>query len=100
MALTNTILIKNNGRVHDPDCRKTLSKGAGDEVRWIPAGGGGPWTVVFSSSPFANNSFPVAAGGTSSGAPVNGTPGTSYKYQVVPTAGGPPTDDPDILIEA
>jgi len=94
---TFNIVIKANGRVNDPDCRKTLSLRAGDEVRWVAAGGG-PYTIVFAPSPFGGNNFPVSVGEPySSGPAVNGSLDTSYKYKVL--EGTVPKDDPDVLIE-
>jgi hypothetical protein len=92
------VLILNNGRVNPPDNRKTLSLSAGDEVRWVAAGGG-PFTIFFPVNPFAGNSFPVSVGNPwPSGRPVNGVIGQAYKYQVRDAA-GVILDDPDVLIE-
>jgi hypothetical protein len=92
------VLIKANGRVNEPDNRKTLSLSAGDEVRWVAAGGG-PFTIFFPNSPFAANSFQVAVGNPATSAPaIKGAINTAYKYQVRDAAGAI-LDDPDVLIE-
>jgi hypothetical protein len=99
MATTFHILIKNDGRVNDPDNRKTLSLSAGDQVRWVAAGGG-PFTIVFTpDSPFPGNNFPVSVGNPyTSGPASNGVIDRRYKYQVFDR--GVKVDDPDILIES
>jgi hypothetical protein len=92
------VLILNNGRVNPPDNRKTLSRSAGDEVRWIAAGGG-PYTIFFPDNPFTGNNFSVSVGNPwQSGPAVNGVIGKAYKYEVLDAARAI-LDDPDVLIE-
>jgi hypothetical protein len=100
MHKTKPIKIKENGRIHDPDTRKSLSRGASDEVCWRAKGKGGPWTIHFpNGSPFVKDRFenisnrkPVC-----SGPPIKGLSGKAYKYDVQDSAGNI-VDDPDILI--
>ena len=102
------IHIKVNGRVADNDCRKTLSKGAPDKVKWTANDNGGRWKVVFvNGTPFFENAgtpvtvfrVPQAGSSTPSLRP-SGPSQTPYKYEIwEDQPGGIRTDDPDILIE-
>ena len=91
--------IKSNGRIRDGHCRKSLSKSAGDGVRWI-ASDGGPWTIRFvDGSPFRSSTFKnISPGNPAESGPAVGAVGKTYKYEVR-NADGELTDDPDILIE-
>jgi len=95
---TFPILIKQNGRVHDPDSRKSLILNQGEQVQWV-AITPGPWTILFENSPFARHRFDVDVGSPDfSGEPREGaTPGL-FKYRVF--RNDELTDDPDILIES
>ena len=106
MADIRNVLIKENGRVQDADCRKTLSKADGDKVRFFTLSGG-PWTVVFptggdggyNGTPFTADSFVVSVGTpATTSTPSEGVAGQTYKYQVK-NSSGTIKDDPDILIE-
>jgi hypothetical protein len=100
MSKTKPIKIKENGRIHDPDTRKSLSKGASEEVCWRAQGDGGPWTVRFpNGSPFSKDTFTGISNGrpVCSGPPMQGLSGRSYKYDVLDSAGNV-VDDPDVLI--
>lgn len=104
MSDIKSVLIKENGRIADADCRKTLSKDAGDKVRFVTLTGG-PWTVFFPSSsgyngsPFDTDTYVVSVGSpVTTSAPTSGTAGVTYKYQVK-NGSGSVTDDPDVLIE-
>ena len=106
MADLLNVLIRENGRIQDSDCRKTLSLSGGDRVRFFTLTGG-PWTVYFppasdpgyNGSPFTTNSFAVSVGNpATTSVPQTGTAGNTYRYQVKNNA-GTVVDDPDVLIE-
>ena len=104
------VSIKNNGRVADNDCRKTLNADNGDQVTWFndhktdlniyfPANPSPP----YHGNPL-NSSNPIRiAAGKSAGpfSPANGVnKDIAYKYQVIdPKNPNTPLDDPDILVE-
>ena len=96
---TFPILIKENGRVHDPDSRKSLRLNKGEQVQWV-AITPGPWKIVFANSPFVGHNFVVDVGSPAlSGAPRENAELVSFKYQVFLDDAEVPSDDPDILIE-
>jgi len=93
---TFPILIKDNGRVHDPDSRKSLRLKKGEQVQWV-AITRGPWRIVFANSPFGGHNFVVNVGSPAlSGEP---TALGQFKYQVFLDGDEEPLDDPDIIIE-
>jgi hypothetical protein len=95
---TFPIHIKDNGRVHDPDCRKTLHLGQPEQVLWV-ATAEGTWRIYFDDSPFDGNNFQVTLGSpTPSGKPRNGAALGPHKYKVFRDQ--VEQDDPDILIES
>jgi hypothetical protein len=100
MAKTKPIKIKENGRINDPDTRKSLSRGASEEVCWRAKGDGGPWTINFPhGSPFAQDRFEniTHRHPACSGPAVRGEAGKAYKYDVLDSAGNI-VDDPDVLV--
>ena len=96
---TFDIHIRPNGRIHDPDCRKTLKKSNREQVRWI-ADGGGPWTIVFrSGSPFKRERFEVVADKPiESDVLRENADAKHYKYDVLDKH-GKVVDDPDVIVE-
>jgi len=96
---TFPILIKENGRVHDPDSRKSLRLNKGEQVQWV-AITPGPWRIVFENSPFSRHNFVVDVGSpVLSGEPRVDAELGSFKYQVFLDDAEEPSDDPDVLIE-
>jgi hypothetical protein len=99
--MVKQVRIQEDGTVVDADritkVTKQPPKGGPDKVHWILAGGGGPFTVHFDSSPFAAGpeNFPVP--GAPSG-PATQAVG-SYKYKVIDQY-GTVTHDPDVDIES
>jgi hypothetical protein len=95
-----TVKIKENGTVLVKDRTKKVSKLGKDDVKWVAAGKGGPWKVVFpNGSPFAADSFDVSPKNEGrSGDAINGDPGKSYKYDIQDQHGNV-TEDPEILID-
>jgi hypothetical protein len=96
---TFPILIKDNGRVHDPDSRKSLRLNKGEQVQWV-ATTQGPWRIVFENSPFSKHNFVVDVGSpTLSGEPRDDAALGPFKYRVFLDDAEEASDDPDILIE-
>ena len=64
-----------------------LSKGNGDQVEWISRSASG-FQVVFAESPFQASTFIVPSNSSvHSGAAIQGTVGTTYKYSIRDAAG-------------
>jgi hypothetical protein len=106
------VRINRDGQVMDTPVK--VSKNKKDDVLWIAIEGGGPWTITFdkasaapstyalaSGSPFSENTYTVAQGGShgSTGGPVNGFVGSTYRYNVR-DANNTVTDDPDVDVES
>jgi hypothetical protein len=97
---TFPIFIKGNGRVHDPDSRKSLRLNNGEQVQWV-ATTPGPWRIVFENSPFSRHSFDVDVGSPAlSGEPRQDAALGPFKYRVFRGNDEVPSDDPDVLIES
>jgi hypothetical protein len=97
---TFPIFIKDNGRVHDPDSRKSLRLNKGEQVQWV-ATTPGPWRIVFENSPFSQHNFVVDVGSPAlSGQPRDDAALGSFKYRVFLDDAEEASDDPDILIES
>jgi hypothetical protein len=82
-----------------------VRKSLNEDVRWIALHGGGPWKVTFdkdtNGSPFSRTQYTIGPGGSegSTGGPVGGVVGRTYKYNVRNAVNNQITDDPDIDVE-
>ena len=109
--MAKAVRISPTGQVIDTPVK--VSKKQNDDVLWIATGNGGPWTITFDKdsrepstysvapgSPFSESTYTIAQGGShgSAGGPVNGSVGSTYRYNVR-DATGKVTDDPDVDIE-
>lgn len=85
-----------------------------EDVLWIAQDGGGPWRITFDKassapsthpvepdSPFTKREYIVQKGGSegTTGGPVKGIAGRTYRYTVRDHNTGQPTDDPDVDVE-
>jgi len=111
-----TVLIDANGIVVNEDRVVNVSKNGHEDVRWVAIENGGPWTITFdkvagpsnyplaAGSPFTQTTYSVTKGGkeSSTGGPVGGLVGWTYRYRVrkgYNNPNGPVTDDPDVDVE-
>ena len=100
------IYINSRGRVHDPDCRKTISIAGQEEVKWF-ATSGGPFEIRFPErNPFPNlaklKKVKVRPGKPVQSGPAGAGTAGPHKYEVwdvSKSADGERKDDPDVLIE-
>ena len=105
------VRISPTGQVIDTPVK--VSKREHEDVLWIATGNGGPWTITFDKgsnapstfavapgSPFSQSTYTVAQGAShgSTGGPVNGSVGSTYRYHVR-DVNGDITDDPDVDVE-
>ena len=112
--MPQAVRINTSGKVVTSDRAVPVSKSWKEDVLWVAQGGGGPWTITFgkssadpskypvaAGSPFSASTYTVAKGGSkgSTGGPVNGMVGKTYRYKVK-DANGKVTDDPDVDIES
>jgi hypothetical protein len=110
--MPQAVRISPAGQVIDTPVK--VSKAKSDDVLWIATGNGGPWTITFdkassapstypveSGSPFSQASYTVAQGGSngSTGGPMAGQVGRTYRYKVT-DARGDVTHDPDVDVES
>jgi hypothetical protein len=110
--MPQAVRISQTGQVIDTPAK--VSKRQNDDVLWIATEGGGPWTITFDKasaapstyavapgSPFSEDTYTVAQGGShgSTGGPVNGSVGRTYRYNVR-NAAGVVTHDPDVDVES
>ena len=110
--MPQAVRISATGQVIDTPVK--VSKRQSDDVLWIATGNGGPWTITFdkasnapatyavaSGSPFSDSTYTVSQGGShgSTGGPVNGSVGKTYRYCVRNSA-GEIVDDPDVDVES
>ena len=109
--MPQAVRISPTGQVIDTPVK--VSKRENDDVLWIATGNGGPWTITFDKvsadastyeladgSPFSEGTYTVAQGGSngSTGGPVSGLVGRTYRYKVKDAAGNV-THDPDVDVE-
>jgi hypothetical protein len=111
--MPQAVRINATGQVEDTPVK--VSKRNSDDVLWVATGNGGPWTITFdkgsssepstfdvaSGSPFSEPSYTVAQGASngSTGGPVAGEVGKTYRYNVR-NAAGTITHDPDVDVES
>ena len=108
-----TVLIDLDGKIVNSDRVKKVRSKENEDVRWVAMGNGGPWKITFDKvtspsaypiavgSPFTQTEYTVVQGGSggSTGGPVAGMIGWTYKYNVRNTNNNNITDDPDVDIE-
>ncbi|HEY5616927.1 MAG TPA: hypothetical protein VIK60_03240 [Vicinamibacterales bacterium] len=100
---TQAVRINPNGTV--VETKVTVRKSQHEDVRWIALLGGGPWKITFdkdaNGSPFSMTEYTVGPGGSegSTGGPVGGVVGKTYKYNVRNAVNNQITDDPDVDVE-
>ena len=75
-----------------------------EDVRWIALMGGGPWRITFDAgdgSPFSMTEYWVGPGASegTTGGPVAGIVGKTYKYNVRNAVSNVITQDPDVDVE-
>jgi hypothetical protein len=102
---TQAVLINPDGTIAPENKKVTVRKILHEDVRWIATHGGGPWKITFdkdaNGSPFSMTQYTVGPGGTegSTGGPIAGVAGRTYKYNVRNAVTNAVTDDPDIDVE-
>jgi hypothetical protein len=118
------IRINKYGQVVAVDAAVGVSKKDHEDVLWIDIQNGGPWTITFDKpessppdpskypvkpgSPFSEDYYWIAKGASSgsTGGPVRGNVGNTYRYRVRkggpagPDPNGPITHDPDVDVES
>jgi hypothetical protein len=109
--MPQAVRISPTGQVIDTPAK--VSKRRREDVLWIATGNGGPWTITFDKasaepstfelapgSPFSESTYTIAQGAShgSTGGPVNGLVGRTYRYSVR-DASGNVTHDPDVDVE-
>jgi hypothetical protein len=99
---TQAVQIRPDGTVIETKVR--VRKSEHEDVRWIALAGGGPWKLTFDAgdgSPFSMTSYTVAPGASegSTGGPVAGVAGQTYKYNVRNAVTNAITQDPDVDVE-
>jgi hypothetical protein len=108
-----TVLIDASGQVFNTDRVVKVSKNGNEDVRWVAMSNGGPWAITFDKilppstypvgpgSPFDKTEYtvPKAGSGSSTGGPIAGLVGWTYKYNIRDDSGAI-TDDPDVDIES
>ena len=101
---TQAVQIKADGTIVERVV--VVRKSQNEDVRWIALAGGGPWKITFdkddSGSPFSMTEYTVSAGGSdgSTGGPVGGVVGRTYRYNVRDARSNQITDDPDVDVES
>ena len=102
---TQAVLINPDGTIVEEHKKVTVRKSLHEDVRWVATYGGGPWKVTFdkdaNGSPFSMTQYTIGPGGSegSSGGPVAGVAGRTYKYNVRNAVTNAITDDPDVDVE-
>jgi len=100
---TQAVQINPDGTV--VETRVRVRKNDHEDVRWIALHGGGPWKITFdkdaNGSPFSMTEYTIGPGGSggSTGGPVAGIAGRTYRYNVRDAVTNRITHDPDIDVE-
>ena len=98
-----SVKIDHRGRANDHAV--SVKKSTNENVTWTALGNGGPWKLTFDKdalgSPFNEADYLLPQGGavSTSGGPMNGAVGNTYRYNVRNGNTNAITDDPDIDIE-
>jgi hypothetical protein len=118
--MPKAIRINDAGQIVSLDNPAKVSKYQHDDVLWIDTGGQGPWTITFDKDSDDPSTYPVAAGSPfsedyyviekgasngSTGGPVRGQVGRTYRYNVRKGKNADPTrlpitHDPDVDVES
>lgn len=94
------VRITKEGRIVPPDRVVRVRFSRHEDVLWIAQDNGGPWTITFENgTPFNENTYKVPKGGSggSTGGPLPGTEGKTYRY-TVRDANGNVTDEGEVYV--
>ena len=100
---TQAVRIQANGTAVERVVK--VRKSQHEDLRWIALAGEGPWKITFdkddNGSPFSMTEYTVGRGGSegTTGGPVAGAVGETYKYNVRNATNNQITDDPDVDVE-